>query len=177
MMPSLPGSRLVFLDESGVNTNMTRRYGRAARGERVIDHVPLNTPKGTTIISSVRVDGSTVSEVFEGALNGERFKAYLRDHLVPTLKPDDVVVMDNLASHKVSGVAELIRGAQATVIYLPPYSPDLNPIEQMWSKIKAILRKYRLRTGEELVAAIPRAFTHIQPSDCVGWFSHIGYSC
>jgi transposase len=177
MMPSVSGSQLVFLDESGVNTDMTRRYGRAASKERVVDHVPLNTPKSSTIISPIRLDGTTVSNVFEGALNGERFREYLTEHLVPTLKPGDWVVMDNLASHKVAGVADIIRAAGAIPVYLPPYSPDLNPIELMWSKIKAILRKLRLRSVEELVMAIPIAFSRIQPSDCAGWFSHMGYSC
>lgn len=177
MMPSVSGSKLVFLDESGVNTDMARRYGRAASKERVVDHVPLNTPKSTTIISSIRLDGTTVSAVFEGAINGERFREYLTEHLVPTLKAGDWVVMDNLASHKVTGVADIIREAGAIPAYLPPYSPDLNPIEMMWSKIKAILRKLRLRTLEELLIAIPIALGCINPSDCAGWFTHIGYSC
>ena len=175
-MPIINGSQLVFLDESGVNTNMARRYGRAANGERVVDHVPLNTPKSTTIVSSVRLDGSTASTTFEGAINGERFREYLKEYLVPTLRPGDWVVMDNLAAHKVDGVVDIIRQAQAIPVYLPPYSPDLNPIEQMWSKIKAILRKLRLRTPEELRAAIPLAFAQVLPSDCQGWFFNIGYS-
>jgi transposase len=175
-MLAVDAKRLVFLDESGVNTNMARRYGRAVGKARVVDHVPLNTPTATTILSAVKLDGTTVSTAFEGAVNGERFKEYLREHLAPTLHQGDLVVMDNLASHKVQGVDNIIRGAGAIPIYLPPYSPDLNPIEQMWSKIKAVLRKLRLRTVEELLAAIPRAFTCIQPSDCFGWFAHIGYS-
>lgn len=175
-MPTINGSQLVFLDESGVNTDMARRYGRATSGERVVDHVPLNTPKATTIISSVRLDGTTANTTFEGAINGERFREYLKTYLVPTLKPGDWVVMDNLASHKVDGVADIIRQANAIPVYLPPYSPDLNPIEKMWSKIKAILRKLRLRTAEELCAAIPLAFAQVQPSDCVGWFTNSGYS-
>ena len=176
-MPIINGSQLVFLDESGVNTDMTRRYGRAVGGERVADHVPLNTPRVTTIISSVRLDGSTASTVFDGAINAERFREYLKEYLAPTLKPGDWVVMDNLASHKVSGVADIIRQANAIPVYLPPYSPDLNPIEKMWSKIKAILRKFRLRTVEELRAAIPLAFAQVLPSDCFGWFTYAGYSC
>ena len=175
-MLSLDGSQLVFLDESGVNTDMARRYGRAASRERVVDHVPLNTPKATTIISSIRIDGSTIHTTFDGAITGERFCEYLQEHLVPTLKPGDWVVMDNLASHKVAGVADIIRKGKAIPIYLP-YSPDFNPIEKMWSKIKEYLRKLRLRTVDELLAAIPLAFDQILTTDCGGWFANIGYSC
>ncbi len=124
-------SRLVFLDKSGVNTDMSRRYGRAKGKARVVDHVPLNTPRATTILSAVRLDGTTVHTAFEGAVNGERFKDYLRECLAPALHPGDLVVMDNLASHKVHGVADIIRKAKAIPVYLPPYSPDFNPIKQM----------------------------------------------
>ena len=177
MMPSIESAQLVFLDECGVNTDLARRYGRAISAERVVDHVPLNTPKTTTIISSIRIGAATVSTTFEGAINGDRFREYLKDYLAPTLKPGDWVVMDTLASHKVDGVADIIRKAKAIPIYLPPYSPDFNPIELMWSKIKSYLRKLRLRSVADLIAAIPVAFAQIQSSDCVGWFAHCGYSC
>jgi transposase len=175
-MPKADVRKLVFLDESGVNTNMSRRYARAAIGQRANDAIPLNTGKSTTILSSVRLDGTTVPVVFAGAVNREKFKEYLKTHLVPTLKPGDIVIMDNLRTHKVDGVAELIQSAGAFLIYLPPYSPDLNPIEEMWSKIKAYLRKVKARTSGTLENAIKDAFACVSVTDIFGWFSHSGYS-
>lgn len=168
-------SRLVFLDESGINIDMSRRYGRSIGKERVVDHVPLNTPKTTTIISSVRLDGTTVPTVFSGSITGERFKKYLKDYLCPTLCSGDIVVMDNLASHKVAGVVELIAATGATVKYLPPYSPDMNPIELLWSKVKACLRKLNIRIADQLASAVFSAFATVCVADCVGWFSAAGY--
>lgn len=132
--------RLVFLDESGINTDMTRRYGRSVGKTRVVDKVPCNTPKSTTIVSSIRLDGTCAYEVMEGSMTGERFIKYVQDVLVPTLHEGDIVIMDNLKSHKVRGVKEAIYAIGASVVYLPPYSPDFNPIEKMWSKVKTYLR-------------------------------------
>jgi len=169
-------TRLVFLDESGVNTDMTRRYARAKAGQRANDHTPLNTGKTTTIVSSVRADGTTVPMLLSGALNGEKFKEYIGRYLVPTLHRGDIVVMDNLRCHKVEGVEQMVEEAGATVEYLPPYSPDLNPIEQMWSKIKAFLRKVKARSQELLADALPNAFASVSSKDILGWFHHNGYS-
>jgi transposase len=166
---------MVFLDESGVNTDETRHYGRARGGERVRDAIPLNTPKSTTMLSSVRMNGETVYTTFAGAVNGERFQEYLRDHLCAALRPGDIVIMDNLRSHKVQGVREIIESAGATILYLPPYSPDLNPIEQMWSKVKAFLRAIKARSADALISAIPKAFKTVSPDDILGWFSCSGY--
>lgn len=166
---------LVFLDESGINIDMTRRYGHSKGKQRVVDSTPLNTPKTTTLLSSIRLDGTTVRTAFQGALNKERFLEYLRNVLVPRLREGDVVVMDNLGSHKVSGVAELIRSAGAEPLYLPPYYPDFNPIEKMWSKLKAYFRKLKLRSVELLQKAIPMAFRTISTSDTHGWFAVAGY--
>lgn len=166
---------LVFLDESGINTDMNRRYGRSKGKRRVVDSAPLNTPASTTLLSSIRLDGTTVPVSFQGALNKERFLEYLKNSLVPTLRPGDFVIMDNLASHKVAGVAELIRSAGAEPLYLPPYSPDFNPIEKMWSKLKALFRKLKLRSLELLTTAIPTAFMSITSADSRGWFSLAGY--
>lgn len=171
----IDAKRLVFLDESGINIDMTRRYGRSKGKQRVTDSTPLNTPKTTTMLSSIRLDGSTVHTNFQGALNKERFLEYLRDVLVPCLREGDVVVMDNLGSHKVAGVAELIRLAGAELLYLPPYSPDFNPIEKMWSKLKAYFRKLKFRSVELLQAAIPMAFRTITVPDVHGWFAVAGY--
>ena len=166
---------LVFLDESGVNTGMTRLYGRAASHERVVEAVPDTRFHRTTILSSVRLDGTIVPIAFEGALNGSIFKTYVTECLVPSLRPRDIVVMDNLSSHKVSGIVAAIEGAGASVLFLPPYSPDFNPIELMWSKIKAILRKLKIRSKELLDDAIACALDSITPSDIAGWFKHDGY--
>lgn len=168
-------SKLVFLDESGINTGMTRLYGRALKSERVIDAVPDVRFHRTTILSSVRMDGTIVPCVFDNALNGVLFKEYIRKFLVPTLKPGDTVVMDNLSSHKVSGVVSMIEAVGAHVRFLPPYSPDFNPIELMWSKIKAILRKLKIRSKELLDAAIAFALSEILLSDIANWFAHDGY--
>ncbi len=132
---------LVFLDESGVNTNLTRRYGRNLSSQRVVDHTPLNTPRSTTVLSSLRFTGEKAFVTYTGGTTGERFITYLRETLIPTLKPGDIVVMDNMCSHHVKAVGELLRQNGIVPLYLPPYSPDLNPIEMMWSKMKAILRK------------------------------------
>jgi transposase len=122
---------------------MTRLYGRGIIGERVFDYVPDTRWEGLTILSSLRQDGTTEALVFEGALNGEMFKEYMRSCLAPTLKEGDVVIMDNLSSHKVKGIQEIVEEQGARIEYLPPYSPDLNPVENMWSKMKTNLRKLR----------------------------------
>jgi len=166
---------LVFLDESGVNTGMTRLYGRSPSSKRVIDYMPDIRFERTSILSSIRANGEMVPFVFEGALNGELFKAYISQCLVPTLHKGDIVIMDNLTSHKVKGVVEPILAAGAQVIYLPPYSPDLNPIEMMWSKIKAYLRKVKARTKEFLETAITEALNRVTTSDILAWFAENGY--
>ena len=155
---------------------MTRLYGRAPKDKRVIDAVPDVRFHRTTILSSIRMDGTIVPCVFEGALNGELFREYVRKLLVPTLKPGDIVVMDNLSSHKVSGIIELIEGVGARVLYLPPYSPDFNPIELMWSKMKAYLRKLKIRSADLLDDGIAAALNTVTITDISNWFSHDGYS-
>ena len=130
--------KLVFIDESGAKTNMTRLYGRAKAGERAIDYAPSGHWCTTTMISSVRLDGSTACMVVDGATNKEVFQVYVSEILLPTLHAGDVVIMDNLSSHKNQEVKNLIESVGAELWFLPPYSPDLNPIEQMWSKVKSI---------------------------------------
>jgi transposase len=154
---------------------MTRRYGRAVEKERVYDRAPINHGKQTTIISSIRLCGSTVPATLSGAMNGEQFKHYITTNLVPTLHKGDIVIMDNLSSHKVAGIKEAIEKADATVMYIPPYSPDLNPIEEMWSKLKAYLRKAKARTNDDLLAAIATGFKTSTPDICLGWFTLAGY--
>ena len=156
---------------------MTRSYGRAMGGERVVDNVPLNKPKNTTILSSMRLDGSIAYTTYEGGTKRENFLAYLKDTLIPTLEPWDIVVMDNLKTHHVEEVRTLLAQSHILLIYLPPYSPDLNPIEMLWSKVKSILRKVKGRTVEALTAAIEQAMNQITPEDCLGWFHKAGYYC
>ncbi len=162
---------LVFLDESGVNTDLTRLYGRAPSCQRVTDHAPLNTPRTTTVLSSARSNGEKAFTTYQGGTTGERFVKYLKETLLPTLRPGDIVVMDNMRSHHVKAVRELLEAAGMKVLYLPPYSPDFNPIEKMWSKLKAILRAWKLRSLDALSNAIPSAFSFISPSDCSHWFA------
>jgi transposase len=145
-------------------------------GARVIDHVPDVRFERTSILSSVRLSGELVPLVFEGSLNGELFKEYISKFLAPTLQEGDIVIMDNLSSHKVKGVAELIQAAGAIVVCLPQYRPDLNPIEMLRSKIKAYLRKTKARTKQLLDDAIAEALNLVSTTDIAGWFAKDGYS-
>ena len=174
--PNMNLGKLVFLDETGTNTGMTRLYGRAPSDERIVDYIPDVRFERTSLLSSVRLNGDTVPFVYQGTLNGELFKAYITQCLVPTLCEGDIVIMDNSTPHKVKGVIEPIVAAGAKVVYLPPYSPDFNPIEMMWSKIKAYLRKIKARTKELLEDAIVEALDCITTADILGWFAECGYS-
>lgn len=158
-----------------MNTDMTRLYGRASKNQRVKDAVPDVRFHRTTILSSVRMDGTLVPCVFDDSLNGDLFKGYVRQFLAPTLKPGDIVIMDNLSSHKVDGIAEAIEAAGAEIRYLPPYSPDFNPIELLWSKTKAILRKLKIRSADLLPDAIALALDAVSLLDIFHWFEHDGY--
>lgn len=168
-------ARLVFIDESGAKTNMTRLYGRAIAGQRAIDDTPSGHWCTTTMISSVRVDGSTACMVVDGATTQDIFEAYIAQILLPTLKAGDIVVLDNLSAHKSVRTRELIESAGAELWYLPAYSPDLNPIEKMWSKVKSILRTLKARTKETLIQAIAEALDRVTASDAKGWFESCGY--
>lgn len=154
---------------------MTRRYGRSKRGKRLVASVPHGHWRTTTFIGALRSDALTAPAVFDGAINGESFRAYVQQILVPTLKPGDIVILDNLSSHKVEGVREIIEAAGAQLRYLPPYSPDLNPIEQMFAKLKALLRKAAARTVEALWAAIADLVGTFQPGECRNYLRHSGY--
>jgi transposase len=167
--------RFVFLDESGAKTNMTRLYGRAFGGQRVRDNAPHGHWCTTTMISSIRLDGSTAPLVIEGPTDRDVFESFVSQVLVPTLGAGDIVVMDNLSPHKTSAVLDAIEATGAEVWFLPPYSPDFNPIEKMWSKIKAFLRKVKARTYEALIAAIGAALATVTGSDALNWFQSCGY--
>jgi transposase len=164
-------NNLVFIDESGVNTNMVRLYGRAMRGNRSVDNTSLNTPKNTTILSSIRLNGETAYTTYQGGTTKDKFIDYLKNVLAPTLDKNDIVIMDNMRTHHAKDVQKVVKELKMNVIFLPPYSPDFNPIEKMWSKIKSILRKLRSRTLTELSESIKQAFSKITVSDCYGWFS------
>jgi transposase len=168
---------LVFLDESGASTAMDRTHGRAPSGVRVDGPVPHGHWKVVTLTAAVRLGGvpEPACLAFDGATNAACFETYVAHCLVPTLRPGDIVVMDNLSCHKSSEVARLIHSAGATVRYLPAYSPDLNPIERLFSKLKAWLRKAKARTVEALIEAMGDALRAIRPGDIAGWFAHSGY--
>ena len=168
-------SRFKFLDEAGSNIAMTRRYGRAAPGERVNEATPLNYGENITMLAAISLSGIDAPMTIEGAVDGLVFKTYVEQVLAPTLKRGDVVVMDNLGAHKVAGVLEAIEARGAKVIFLPPYSPDMNPIEKCWSKIKTYLRAAKARTREALEKALKEALLLITPSDAAGWFVSCGY--
>jgi len=167
---------LVFFDETGADTKMTRRYGWVLRSSRVIGHVPQGHWKTTTFAAALRASGVTAPLVLDGPMNGECFLAYVRQFLVPTLEPGDLVVMDNLSSHKQSAVGEAIREAGAEVYYLPPYSPDLNPIEKMFAKLKALLRTSAERTTEGLWNRIGVLLDEFTPSECQNYIRSCGYT-
>jgi len=169
----------VFLDESGAKTNMTRFYGRGLRGDRVFDTVPHGHWGTTTMLSAIRLDGviRSASLVYDGPTDAAVFLTYVEDCLAPNLKPRDIVVMDNLSSHKGQGVTEAIESVGADVWYLPPYSPDLNPIEKMGSKVKAILRSIKARDFKTLIDAIATALRQVTSSDLRGYFASCGYQC
>jgi transposase len=167
--------RLVFIDESGSNTAMAREYGRAPSGERVEDDKPYNHGENVSLVGALGLGGLRTLMTLGGAVDGVAFVAFVRSFLAPTLRRGDIVLMDNLSVHKVSGVREAIEAAGATLRYLPPYSPDLNPIERCWSKLKALLRSAASRTREALDAAIAEAMEAITAADATGWFTHGGY--
>lgn len=166
---------LVFLDESGININMTRRYGWGLGGERVVDHTPFSTPQSTTVLSSIRLDGTIAATTFQGGTTGEKFLTYLREVLLPTLHIGDIVVMDNLRTHHIREVGNLLGSVGAEAMYLPPYSPDLNPIEKLWSKAKTILRSWKVRSLDKLPDSVTKVLALVSPSDCQSWFTCTGY--
>lgn len=167
---------MVFIDESAAKTNLTRLRGRAPRGRRLLAKAPHGHWRTTTMISSVRLDGSTACMTIEGATDTAVFQAYVREILIPSLRAGDIVVMDNLAPHKNDRTVALIAAAGASVRFLPAYSPDLNPIEMMWSKVKAWLRAAEARSPDELQRAIATALQRVSAQDALGWFAACGYS-
>jgi transposase len=171
----LDGRRLVFVDECSTNTSLSPLYGWSRRGSRARFEAPRNWGANVTLLSSMSLEGMGPSLVVEGATTKAVFETYVERVLAPALSPGRIVVMDNLASHKGSRIRELIEGRGCELMYLPPYSPDLNPIEEAFSKLKALLRKAGARTREALLEAIGRALDALTASDARGFFEHRGY--
>ena len=169
-------SQLIFIDETWAKTNMTRLRGRAPKGQRLVAKVPAGHWKTTTLIAALGVTGVCCSTVVDGAINGDVFEAFVSQVLVPRLRPGDVVILDNLSSHKRGSTRTLIQATGAAVLFLPPYSPDLNPIEMVFSKIKQRLRSLACRTREALWGAMQSVLDQVSASDAINCFRHCGYT-
>ncbi len=167
--------QVVVVDECGSNINLTPTYARAPKGERAVDQVPRNTAQNTTLIASMTTQGMGAAMLLDGATDGIAFETYVAQFLVPTLVPGKIVVMDHLRVHKRSRVRELIEACGCTVLDLPSYSPDLSPIEEAFSKLKALIRQAKARTREALYEAIATSLTQITAADAHGYFAHCGY--
>lgn len=160
----------------GVQLNLTREYGRALPGERIVEGVPSDYGSNYTLMAAIGLTGVQAPWVIEGALNGELFRLYVEEVLAPTLQPDDLLLLDNLSTHKVAGIKELVEAKGARLEYLSPYSPDFNPIERCWSKIKTYLRKAKARTYRALLKAIKAALATVTEDDIRAWAKFCGYS-
>jgi transposase len=171
----MDAERFVFLDETSATTAMTRLRGWGPRGERLVDAAPYGHWKTTTFVAGLRLDGVIAPCVLDGAMTGEVFRAYVEQMLAPSLRPGDVVVMDNLPAHKVAGVHQAIRAVGASLLYLPSYSPDLNPIEQLFAKLKALLRKAAARTKDALWTTIGTLLDAFTPAECRNYLVNAGY--
>lgn len=169
-------ARVVFIDETWAKTNMTRTYGRSAIGTRLLQKTPFGRWQTTTFLAGLRANGFVAPLTIDGAVNGPVFLAWVEQHLSPTLQPGDIVVMDNLSCHKVAGVREAIEAKEAELRYLPPYSPDLNPIELAFSKLKKLLRDGAERTVDKLWELCGRALDDFTPTECLNYFKHCGYA-
>lgn len=171
---AVPG-RLVFLDETWASTNMTPTRGRSPIGQRCIGQAPYGHWKTTTFVCALRATGLIAPLVLDGPMNGPAFRAWVQQALVPELQPGDIVVLDNLGAHKVAGIAEAIHAAGAQLRYLPPYSPDYNPIEQVFAKLKTLLRKAAKRTVDALWSAMGDLMDCFTPDECARYIRHAGY--
>lgn len=171
----LDAERLIFIDESGLSTKMARLRGWAPAGERCRAALPHGHWKTITFVGGLTLSGFIAPMLLDGPMNGECFRAWVEQMLAPALKPGAIVVMDNLAAHKVAGIRQAIEKSGARLLYLPPYSPDLNPIENAFAKLKAIVRAAAARTFDTLETAAARALTKIHPAECANFFAHAGY--
>ncbi len=171
----MSGARLIFVDETWAKTNMTRLHGRCASGQRLVAKVPHGKRQTLTFVAGLRCDGMVAPCIFDGPINTESFLAWVVQFLIPNLRSGDVVVMDNLSSHKDPSIRQAIRAAGAKLFYLPPYSPDLNPIEMAFSKLKTLLRKANARTFVAIEAAIAKLLKTISTEECRNFFLEAGY--
>lgn len=176
IQPTIHAQRLIFIDETWAKTNMTRLRGRAPRGQRLIDKTPHGHWKTTTLIAALGITGMRCSTVVDGAVNGDVFEAFVEQVLVPELRSGDVVIMDNLSSHKRLRVRELVEASGARLVFLPPYSPDLNPIELIFAKIKQALRSLACRTRDTLWNAMQSVLEQVTPNDAANCYTHCGYT-
>jgi len=175
LQPWLDPNRLVFIDETGTQTKMARLRGRAPRGERLVAGVPHGHWKTITLIAALRADGIEAPMVIDQPMNGRIFQLWVEQVLCPTLRPGDIVVWDNLPAHKVAGARDAIEAVGARLLWLPPSSPDFNPIEQLFAKLKAHLRKAAARTVEQLWKEIGRILSSVPPNECANYFRNAGY--
>ena len=173
---ALDPEQFVFVDESGTNISLTRRYGWAPHDHRATGSVPRNHGKHTTLVAALAPDGLHVPWMIEGAMDTETFVWYITEQLAPTLRPGQVVVLDNVSVHKAARIRQLIEARHCTLLFLPPYSPDFTPIEQAFSKLKAVLRRIGARTTEALWEAMRVAVEAITQEDAAAWFAHVGYA-
>jgi transposase len=176
MIAALDARRLKFIDESGVNLAMTRLYGRAPKGERVVGTVPQNYGPNVTMLGALGAHGLQAVMTVDGPLDTAVFRAYIKQVLGPTLTPGDIVVLDNLGVHKARGIQQMLARRRVRLLYLPPYSPDLAPIEPCWSKVKTALRRAKARTRDALDNAITSVLATVTEADARGWFHHCGYA-
>jgi transposase len=176
MQPQLDPEKLVFIDETGITTKMARLRGRSAKGQRCVAAIPYGHWMTTTVTAGLRLNGITAPMLLDGPMDGEHFLAYVEQVLVPELTPGDIVITDNLPAHKVSGVRAAIEAAAAHLLYLPPYSPDFNPIEMAFSKFKALMRAAEQRNVEDLWKTAAKAIEKIAPRDCFAYFKHANYA-
>jgi transposase len=172
---ALDGERLIFIDESGLSTKMARLRGWAPKGERCRAAIPHGHWKTFTFVGGLTLDGFVAPMLLDGPMDGECFRAWVEQMLAPTLRPGDLVIMDNLPAHKVAGVRQAIEAKGAELIYLPPYSPDLNPIENAFAKLKACMRRAAARTFDALEDAAAHALSMFNPTECANFFAHAGY--
>jgi len=173
--PFMDPARFVFLDETATATNMAKRYGRCAANRRLVATVPHGHWQTTTFVAGLRQTGVIAPLVLAGPMTGAAFRAYVEQFLTPALRPGDVVVLDNLAAHKVDGVRQALMAVGASLLYLPPYSPDLNPIEQLFAKLKLLLRKAAARTKDQLWHAIGHLLQRCSATECANYLRHSGY--
>jgi transposase len=173
--PFIDPDKLVFIDETGASTKMTRLYGRAPRGQRLLSSAPFGHWKTTTFVAALRRTGLTAPLVLDGPMTGPAFLAYVEQFLVPTLRRGDIVVLDNLPAHKITAVREAIESVSAQLFLLPPYSPDMNPIEMAFAKLKTLLRKNQARTVGTLWRLIGTLLDQFQPDECANYFRAAGY--